>query len=63
MSLPDVDGLLDQAARDTGLADFGELPYREALEALHYGYTRDSGLPHPCNPGCSAVWLACWPSA
>ena len=51
MSLPDVDGLLDQAARDTGLADFGELPYREALEALHYGYTQDSGLPPPVQSG------------
>ena len=51
MKLLDVDGLLDQAARDTGLADFGNLPYREALEALHYGYTQDSGLPPPVQSG------------
>ena len=51
MSLPDVDGLLDQAAHDTGLSDFGDLPFREALEALHYAYTQDSGLPPPVQSG------------
>ena len=45
MSLPDVDPLLEQAAHESGLSDFGDLPFREGLDALHYGYTQESGLP------------------
>lgn len=41
----DGDRLLEAAAETTGLSDFGELPFREALDALLWGLEHESGHP------------------
>ena len=40
-----ADRLLEQAANATGLSDFGDLPFREALEAQLWSLEHESGHP------------------
>ena len=40
-----ADALLEQASKATGLTDFGDLPFREALEAQLWGLEHESGHP------------------
>ena len=41
----DASRLLEQAAKATGLSDFGDLPFREALDAQLWGLEHESGHP------------------
>ena len=41
----DADRLLEETAQATGLSDFGDLPFREALEAQLWGLEHESGHP------------------
>jgi hypothetical protein len=41
----DANRLLEQAAKTTGLSDFGDLPFREALDAQLFSLEHESGHP------------------
>jgi hypothetical protein len=53
-----IDALLEQASRATGLADFGDLPFREGLEAHLWGLEHESGHPPERLPALTGSLLA-----